>query len=93
MFSENVRNVLEISIISIAPFTNCFPEKISNIQKCQNASFLVSFSGMITYKLTRNSALICVYIKWLILPKNIFPAEKTCWIKKWSKHTDWGDVS
>jgi len=49
MFPDNVGNVLETSIISIAPFTVCFSERISNIQKCQKAPFLVSFSGMITW--------------------------------------------
>jgi len=33
------------NIILSAPFTVCFPERISNIQKCQNAPFLVSYSG------------------------------------------------
>ena len=43
---------LETSIIYNAPFTVCFPERISNIKKLQNAPFLVSLSGMITWNFT-----------------------------------------
>jgi len=48
-----IKHNLETSIISITLFTVCFPERISNIQKWQNAPFLVSFSGMITLELHR----------------------------------------
>ncbi len=49
--TEGLIDSLETSIVPIAPFTVCFPERISNFQKCPNAPLLVSFSGMITLEL------------------------------------------
>ena len=57
-YDTRIQNNLELSIISIAPFTVCFPEKKSHNQKCQNALFLVSFSGMITLELRKNKVML-----------------------------------
>ena len=46
---------LETSIISIAPFTVCFLVRISNIQKCRNAPFLVNSLGMMTLELHKKN--------------------------------------
>ena len=69
---------LELSIILNAPYATGFSEIIMNFQKCQDAPFLVSFLGLITYKLIRNYAKLSIILKWLRLPRDISLTGQTC---------------